>query len=460
MEGFNMRIPVENIHPHPGNPRKDLGDISELVQSVKANGIFQPLSVIPILAEDGDIGTDFTVIMGHRRLAAAKEAGLSWVPCVVITSELSEKEQLSLMLQENMQRNNLTVYEEAVGFQQLLDFGADIDEICEKSGFSEATVRRRLEIAKLDREKVKQASSRQPSLGDFAKLAKIEDIEARNALLDDIGTNNFDYKVNKAIQEQKLKKLMEPIDKVLAERGIKEVPVHKRYNGECEICFRCQLADWEKKKDKFPEDNGLKCYYDYNYNEFCLYRELPKKPKPTVSEEDIKKARAVELKWAKLDKIAEDCYKLRSAFIAHLSMSKKNALTILKGALIAGTYNELNYFAINKHAKANMAKLMGIHGEDYTDEYRKKSDDVNTYNYEQMEREAPRLVYMLFNDSVEKRCCEGNYRKAMPKYQPDAQLQLLYCWLSDLGYDMSDTEIQLLYGTHPIFQCELDFGEE
>ena len=78
MEGFNMRIPVENIHPHPGNPRKELGDISELVQSVKANGIFQPLSVIPILAEDGDIGDEFTVIMGHRRLAAAKAASKSF----------------------------------------------------------------------------------------------------------------------------------------------------------------------------------------------------------------------------------------------------------------------------------------------------------------------------------------------------------------------------------------------
>lgn len=459
MESFNMRIAIEHIHPHPGNPRKELGDVTELAESIKENGIFQPLTVIPIWAEDGDIGDDYTVIMGHRRLAAAKQAGLGWVPCVVVTQKLDEKEQLSLMLQENMQRNNLTVYEEAMGFQQLLDFGADIDEICEKSGFSETTVRRRLEIAKLDREKVKEISSRQPSLGDFAKLAKIEDIEVRNALLNDIGTNNFDYKVQRAVEEQTLNRLKAPVDQLLAERGIKEIPINKKYSGECEVIFKCNLSEWEKKKNKFPEDNGQKCYYAYYVNEFYLYRELPKKPKYVPTEEEVKKAKNIELTWAKLDRVAENCYNLRKAFVAKLSCTKKNYTDIVRGALIAGAFNNVSYYYISSKVRPDLAKLLGIHGDEFTDEYRNACKNVNTYDIAKLERESPRLVYLMFNDSVEKRCCEGNYRKAMPKYEPDCQLQLLYSWLSTLGYDMADEEIQLVYGTHPIFQCELNFEE-
>ena len=63
-------IPVAQLHPHPDNPRKDLGDITELTASIKANGVLQNLTVVP-RNTDG-----YTVIIGHRRLAAAKAAGL------------------------------------------------------------------------------------------------------------------------------------------------------------------------------------------------------------------------------------------------------------------------------------------------------------------------------------------------------------------------------------------------
>ena len=71
------------------------------------------------------------------------------MPCR-IAEGLSRKEQLSIMLEENMQRNDLTIWEQAQGFQLMLDLGETEDTIAEKTGFSKKTIKHRLNIAKLD----------------------------------------------------------------------------------------------------------------------------------------------------------------------------------------------------------------------------------------------------------------------------------------------------------------------
>lgn len=81
-------IETSKIFPHPDNPRKNLGDLTELADSIKANGIFQNLTVIP-----GEEKGTFVVIIGHRRLAAAKLAGLETVPCAI--ADMDRKTQLS-----------------------------------------------------------------------------------------------------------------------------------------------------------------------------------------------------------------------------------------------------------------------------------------------------------------------------------------------------------------------------
>lgn len=179
-------IPTDKLHPHPDNPRKVIGDVSELAESIKANGILQNLTVVP----NDDNWDDFTVIIGHRRLAAAKQAGLTELPCAIV--EMTEKEQLSTMLTENMQRSDLTVYEEAKGCQLLLDLGDTVAEVAEKTGFSESKIRRRVKLCELDEESFKESQLRQPTLADYERLNQIKNIEVRNELLKSIGTNNFD----------------------------------------------------------------------------------------------------------------------------------------------------------------------------------------------------------------------------------------------------------------------------
>ena len=119
------QISIELIDPHPENPRKNLGNLTELAESIKANGIMQNLTVVP--KDDGR----YMAVIGHRRLAAAKLAGLETVPCTVV--DMDRKTQLSTMLLENMQRSELSYIEQADGFQLMLDLGETVESISEMS---------------------------------------------------------------------------------------------------------------------------------------------------------------------------------------------------------------------------------------------------------------------------------------------------------------------------------------
>ena len=108
-------IQTDELHPHPDNPRKDLGDLTELADSIKANGVLQNLTVVPRIVTGNLLGNTwqdgYTVVIGHRRLAAAKQAGLKELPCIV--ADMSLRDQVRTMLMENIQRADLTLYEQA-----------------------------------------------------------------------------------------------------------------------------------------------------------------------------------------------------------------------------------------------------------------------------------------------------------------------------------------------------------
>lgn len=168
------------LHPHPDNPRKDLGDLEELRESIRTNGIMQNLTVV--VDERDEHG--YLILIGHRRFAAS-EGILDELPCVVVKG-LSNREQVGIMLAENMQRSDLTYLEQAHGFQMMLDLGDTIETIANKTGFSKKTVKHRLEIGKLDTSAIAEASeSFQLTISDFVELEKVKDIDARNEILKD-----------------------------------------------------------------------------------------------------------------------------------------------------------------------------------------------------------------------------------------------------------------------------------
>lgn len=138
-----QNISIELVKVHPNNVRKTYNDIEELAESIKAKGILQNLTVVPDPQEPGK----YLAVIGNRRLTAARMAGLETVPCIV--SDMDEKEQTSVMLLENIQRSDLTVYEQAQGFQMMLDLGETEDTIAEKTGFSKKNSQTSFEYRKV-----------------------------------------------------------------------------------------------------------------------------------------------------------------------------------------------------------------------------------------------------------------------------------------------------------------------
>lgn len=212
-------LPIGELFPHPNNPRKQLGDLTELAASIKKNGIMQNLTVVP-----RELG-GYTLVIGHRRCQAARQAGLTELPCVI--TELTKREQISIMLCENMQRADISPYEQAESMQLMLDLGDTVNDIAEKTGFTKKTVKDRLRLTKLDREKLKKACQRQVSLTDLLKISDITDEKMRNEVLAKAGTNNFAtaYTAAKDAQEKKRKMdlMRETFNVCLSEKSRRDV---------------------------------------------------------------------------------------------------------------------------------------------------------------------------------------------------------------------------------------------
>lgn len=174
------------IDPHPDNPRKQIGDVTDLAASIKANGLLSPLSVVPN-------GERYRVIAGHRRLAACKQAGTGAVPCFVL--DLDPLQQLEAMVTENCQREQLTVLEEADAIQGMLDLGATTAAVAHRLGRSADYVRDRAKAAsiKADVRKTRDDFD-QLTIGQLMAIVRYDgQPDRQDRLARAAGTSNFDY---------------------------------------------------------------------------------------------------------------------------------------------------------------------------------------------------------------------------------------------------------------------------
>lgn len=240
----------------------------------------------------------FTVVIGHRRLAAAKLAGLMEVPCVI--SQMTVKEQMQTMLLENMQRAELTVYEQAQGFQMMLDLGSTVEEVAEKSGFSVATVRRRVKMMELDQDVLKEVSARQLSLSDFDRLAQIEDIAARNECLSKIGTRDFDATVGSKLRSQAVQKKMPRVMELLATLGAKEIPSNEHYSSKYNHIDSTYISDWKEGTPLLSKKvSGQLFYYIEDYSGRIVFAERSKRAEPVRrSAEEIEREKQIAEAWS------------------------------------------------------------------------------------------------------------------------------------------------------------------
>jgi ParB/RepB/Spo0J family partition protein len=138
-----VMIPIAEITANPEfNIRKNMGDISELAESIKEFGIQQPLKVFP--SKKG-----YSLIYGFRRLAAATEAGLTEVPAMVMPKNSKEVDRLKENYLENVARQQLSSIEEARGAKAIIDAGASREEICRTLGWTPTKLTQRLNLLDL-----------------------------------------------------------------------------------------------------------------------------------------------------------------------------------------------------------------------------------------------------------------------------------------------------------------------
>ena len=439
MNNTNQRvmIPINLLEHHPKNPRKSLGDLSELSESIKARGVLQNLTVVPIRGADREA---YYVVIGNRRLGASKGI-LSSLPCII--SDMSEEEQVSTMLLENMQRSDLTVYEQAEGFKQLrFEFGKSVEDISAKTGFSESTVRRRLKLAELDKDILRDVcEDRQISLEDTLKVCELEDEGARNAVLQTIGTKNFDSKLYCEMEAQKRKKAVSALAEKIKAFAPTELKAQPRYDDDIWkhviTYYTYQEIDIEK-----PEYDANFAYF-VGGNWVSVYADNI--PDDGDDEEDTEEKLKKEQREAAIKECVAECNMLsdmahnrRTLFVKNLKLDKPMLIKVNKWALQkADEYCSLITDRINKYSKAPAEKATKAHvlSEYETDPYKlaflimfARYSDTPTYSY----------------------IARGWSGK--PEYVDSKALDTIYELLSDFGYEISDDEAQLMDGTHPIFE--------
>lgn len=135
-------IPTELLDPNPEQPRVEIGDLSELIESVKDKGVLEPLLVKPAA------GGRWMIIAGERRWRAARACGLKEVPCIEL--DVDDRAIAEIALIENLQRKDLTAWEEADGLAALCEkFGYTHEDVARKIGKSRSTITESLSISNI-----------------------------------------------------------------------------------------------------------------------------------------------------------------------------------------------------------------------------------------------------------------------------------------------------------------------
>lgn len=230
-------IPRYRLEAHPDNPRKELGDLSELAASIQKQGLLQNLTVVPH-PEKPD---KYRIVIGRRRFSASGIAGLEELPCT-IDEHMSYAEQLAVMMSENMQRNDLTVAERVGGVQMMMDLGMSALEVADSTGISESSVRRYAKLANLDKKGMKKAEERGVTLMQFADICAIEDENMREEALKKAGTAEYNAVMHRARQAERRAKTVPVIREKL--KGIAEPSDRNDFTR-----YRYEASFWLEQKD-------------------------------------------------------------------------------------------------------------------------------------------------------------------------------------------------------------------
>ena len=283
-------ISLDLLKIHPKNVRKEYDGIDELAQSIKENGIMQNLTVVPDPEEQGK----YLVVIGNRRLTAARKAGIETAPCAIVEN-MEDKEQILTMLTENMNRKDLKIYEESAGIQMCIkDFGIDTDTLVEKTGLSKTTIYHRINIAKLNQktlQKKMEDKNVQLSISDLYALEKIKKPKTRDKVLKEAtSSSNLQLLINRAVTDELIEENYKMLSELADKTGIAPAPekIMARYYGSDYQELERYWMNTEKhipKKLKTKPQEGT--YYGKSGSYFVIFKEKAKeKGKPQLSKQE------------------------------------------------------------------------------------------------------------------------------------------------------------------------------
>lgn len=196
-------VPLSAVEPDPGQPRSTMGDLTELTSSIKDKGVLEPILVRQRPNGASAEGSRLVIISGERRYRAAMQAGLIEIP--VIEMEVGEEEALEIALIENLQRKDLTPFEEAEGYRALAErFSYTHEEISAAVGKSRTVITESLALLQMPN-RVRETAQ---ALG--------------------IGTKSLLLEVLKAESEDEMVHLLEEVDR----RGLSRDDLRRQKRGQ------------------------------------------------------------------------------------------------------------------------------------------------------------------------------------------------------------------------------------
>lgn len=354
MAKFNGRLEVlalSAVHQHPDNIREDLGDLTQLSGEIKELGLLNPLLVYPHPNREGD----FVVQDGNRRRAAAAQAGLTEVPCVVLPEPKAERgprADIETMLTTGRNHRPLTEAEVSKGIQGLLDLGMDITTVGKKFKMSRKEVQARAKVAQKNDGVSKAYSAGRLSLDAVQRL---QDLEEKSDI-----PNLYERAVER-IEDMPNGASVETVERVIAEteasikKAQREAELKQLEAKEGDYNIQYDSA-WSKVEDEMTDEEhvaaGHRYYFSYRDPEPTWYVKA-KKPKPELTEQE-KQDKQTEAKLKSMLKIVQ---RSRIAFIKNAFETVKPSELLAKETIAKKITEQILY---SDEGRTIIGEVVGI----------------------------------------------------------------------------------------------------
>lgn len=464
-----VMLPIQKLYHHPHN-RKDMGDLSELTESIRLNGVLQNLVVVeytpwdhPELAVQ-ETDDSYVVVIGNRRLEAAKAAGVAELPCEIAAMTL--KDQVKAMAQENLLRKAPTAREQSDNFQLLIDFGESVQEVADSTGFSTTTVRNRLKLNRLPKDKLDEAEERGGTMADYMIVADpmfTDHPDLVDMMMSAIGTKDFANRVSSAKTTVKNRAICARAIEVL-----KTFATEIQNADDTTMVYQHNYSHWYKKEVEIPADaDTVKYFYRIGRDQVDFYRE---KTKNSIVDQKNEQFQLLQEKAKKaqteLEEASLRAFESRMNFVHNLTPTRtKDHLS--DAIAFWGQYcmmkvtqdPHMPHICIPKPDNFELAAFLGIPKESVAssgtsiDLEEWKAATVRTPEY-------ATLAYLYLSLESNQNAYRTTSWTAVPNYtssvyvthhKENQTLDLIYEFLGTLGYEMTEEEQQLRNGTHPLF---------